>query len=142
MGVLTSPHHGCILGGSSRRPPMKSILASGLIASTMLLGACGSEGDPMEDPPAAAVGGQPDAAGVAYSYPSGPYGEGVGDTIKDMTFVGFVDTAADADDDPFNEPARLWSLHELYRGNDPEAKVIMMNAAAGWCGPCMQEASA
>src|SRR5262249_7971398 len=48
----------------------------------------------------------------------------------------FVD-GADADSNPFNEPVRVFSLHELYSVNDPTAKILMIHSAAGWCGPDM-----
>ncbi len=118
---------------------MKTLLACGLVASLALFTACGGEEDPMGDPPDAG-GGSADAADNTPRYPAGPYGEGPGDVIRDLQWVSFVD-GDDADLDPLNDPVRLLSLSEYYRGNDPDAKVIMINSAAGWCGPCMQEAS-
>jgi thiol-disulfide isomerase/thioredoxin len=121
---------------------MKTLLACGLVASLALFSACGGEEDPMDDPPDAGGGGTPDAdPGTARAYPDGPYGEGTGDTIRNLSWVAYVDTEADSDIDPFNEEPQLFDLSQYYRGNDPEAKVIMINAAAGWCGPCMNEAA-
>jgi hypothetical protein len=64
-----------------------------------------------------------DAAAPA-AYPAGPYGKEVGKTIKNHSFR---DPAAKAD----------VHLADLYKG---DKKILMINASAGWCMACKQEA--
>jgi thiol-disulfide isomerase/thioredoxin len=71
-------------------------------------------------------------------YPDGPFGVSVGDTIKNLRFFAFLDT--DGDGVVYNDDPSFIELAEFYAENDPEAKIIMLNAAAGWCPPCMAEA--
>jgi thiol-disulfide isomerase/thioredoxin len=56
-------------------------------------------------------------------------------TLEDMEFLGFVDIAVD--DQP-----RTIRLSDYYAENRPGTRIIMLSAAAGWCAPCMREASA
>jgi hypothetical protein len=56
-------------------------------------------------------------------------------TLEDMEFSGFVDIAVD--DQP-----RTIRLSDYYAENRPGTRIIMLSAAAGWCAPCMREASA
>jgi hypothetical protein len=56
-------------------------------------------------------------------------------TLEDMEFSGFVDIAVD--DQP-----RAIRLSDYYAENRPGTRIIMLSAAAGWCAPCMREASA
>ena len=78
----------------------------------------------------------PDAAPPAY--PTGPYGYSVGSTIANLSWSGYVD-GADSDSDPFNESARTFELEEYFVGTDPGARIIIINASAGWCGSCQEE---
>src|SRR5262245_27394145 len=55
-------------------------------------------------PDAAAPDGMPSADAGPLTYPPGPYGTDLGDVIANYMWMGYVDSAADADDDPFNEP--------------------------------------
>lgn len=73
------------------------------------------------------------------SYPKGPFGNVRGDVIENLTFTGFIDSDADEDDSPFNEPQHEISLQDFFVNNDPGAKVLLLNSAAGWCGPCVDE---
>ena len=57
------------------------------------------------------------------------------DTLEDMEFLAFVAPA------PGDEP-RTVRLSDYYAENRPGTKIIMINAAAGWCVPCMREAAA
>lgn len=119
---------------------MVRMLASALLVTGWLVAGCGDDdGDGGGTPDAAAE--VPDAGpttDAAYTYPSGPFGTGPEDTIENLSWVGFVDD--DGDGNPFNQEPRIFYLAEYYAENDPDAKVIMVNAAAGWCGPCQQEA--
>jgi thiol-disulfide isomerase/thioredoxin len=55
--------------------------------------------------------------------------------LDDMEFLGFVDI--DTDTQP-----RTIRLSDYTAENRPGTRIIMLNAAAGWCAPCMREASA
>jgi thiol-disulfide isomerase/thioredoxin len=83
----------------------------------------------------------PDATPQLY-YPSGPYGNDEGDVIANLGWMGYIDSNADSDDDPFNEAEGMIMLEDFFVGNDPTAKVIMINSSAGWCGSCQTEAAA
>ena len=97
--------------------------------------------DPGDGAPGAVdAGSSPDTAPHVY-YPSGPYGNGEGDVIENLGWMGYIDSDIDSDDDPFNEPARMILLEEFFIGQDAHAKVIMINSSAGWCGSCQEEAS-
>jgi thiol-disulfide isomerase/thioredoxin len=71
-------------------------------------------------------------------YPPGPYGMTALTVIADEQFLGYCpDSAGDLVSD--NE-ARVFWLHEFYKGNDPSIKVIMINIGAVWCYWCNLEA--
>src|SRR5688572_26651278 len=60
-------------------------------------------------------------------------------TVEDLEFQqGFVDT--DGDGLAFNDAPKVVRLSDFFAANRPGAKIIMLNAAAGWCSPCMHEA--
>jgi thiol-disulfide isomerase/thioredoxin len=112
-------------------------------------------GPEIGDPDAGNLPGTPDAAFVpgdpdAYvpppvpdaappPYPSGPYGYNVGSTVSNLSWTGYIDSATDTDKDPFNEPSRTVTMEEFFVGTDPGARVIIVNASAGWCGSCQEE---
>lgn len=56
------------------------------------------------------------------------------DTIPDLEFLAFLDGETAA-------PVTV-RLSEFFAENRPGARIIMINAAAGWCVPCMREAAA
>jgi thiol-disulfide isomerase/thioredoxin len=58
-----------------------------------------------------------------------------GETIDDMEFSAFLDG------DTAGEPVAV-RLSDYTAAERPGARVIMINAAAGWCAPCMREAEA
>lgn len=70
---------------------------------------------------------------------AGP-GETGQDTLEDMELLGFVDD--DGDGRCWNEEPREVRLSDYLAENRPGTRIIMLNAAAGWCGPCMREAAA
>ncbi|MFH0901840.1 MAG: redoxin domain-containing protein [Pseudomonadota bacterium] len=74
-------------------------------------------------------------------YPNGPYGTAQYSIIKNEEWYGYVDSSADADNDPFNEAPRLFKLQEVYANNDGPAELIMINSSTAWCGYCQQEAA-
>lgn len=90
-------------------------------------------------PPPDAAPPPPDAP-PAVTYPPGPYGNSEGDVIKALSWSGYVDSDADTDNDPFNEPVTTVSLEDFYQGFDPGARIILINASAGWCSVCQDEA--
>lgn len=60
--------------------------------------------------------------------------------LEDMQCLGFVDTNGDRLS--FNDEPRLVRLSDYFAQNRPGTRIIMLNAAAGWCGPCAREAAA
>lgn len=56
------------------------------------------------------------------------------ETIADLEFVGFLD--ADTSE------THSIRLGDYFAENRPGTRIIMINAAAGWCVPCMREAAA
>lgn len=61
------------------------------------------------------------------------------ETLEDMEFEAFVDS--DGDGACCNEEPRTIRLSDYYAENRPGTRIIMINAAAGWCGPCQREAA-
>jgi thiol-disulfide isomerase/thioredoxin len=61
-------------------------------------------------------------------------------TLDDLEFQAFVDSDGDGLSSN-NEPTTL-HLSDYFAANRPGTRIIMINAAAGWCAPCMREASA
>lgn len=62
------------------------------------------------------------------------------ETLEDMALLAFVDD--DADGACCNQEPRTVRLSDYFASNRPGTRIIMLNAAAGWCGPCMREAAA
>lgn len=62
------------------------------------------------------------------------------ETLEDLEFRAFVDS--DGDGLSSNDTPTTIRLSEYFAANRPGTKIIMLNAAAGWCAPCMREASA
>jgi hypothetical protein len=60
--------------------------------------------------------------------------------VEDLELLAFVDSNADGLS--FNDEPRLIHLSDYEARNRPGTRIIMINAAAGWCGPCTREASA
>jgi thiol-disulfide isomerase/thioredoxin len=60
--------------------------------------------------------------------------------MADLRFHGFVD-GTDEGALVYDETATQdFSLEEYYAGFDPDARIIVVNTAAGWCPPCQDEA--
>lgn len=94
--------------------------------------------DAAQLPPDAAP--PPPDAPPAVTYPDGPYGFTEGQVIAALSWSGYADSDADPDDNPFNEPVTTVSLEDYYQGFDPGARIILINASAGWCSVCQEEA--
>jgi thiol-disulfide isomerase/thioredoxin len=60
--------------------------------------------------------------------------------VQDQEFLAFVD--ANGDGLSFNDEPQTIRLSDYFASNRPGTEIVMVNAAAGWCGPCMVEASA
>ncbi|MDP2343903.1 MAG: hypothetical protein Q8O67_23300 [Deltaproteobacteria bacterium] len=58
------------------------------------------------------------------AYPPGPYDTGEGDVLGPLSFLAIDGSAFDIDTAVFA---------------DPEARVLLVNTAAGWCGACVEE---
>jgi hypothetical protein len=82
----------------------------------------------------------PPDAPPAVEYPPQPYGTSESSVIENLSWYGYVDSDADPDNNPFNEPVKLISLSDYYKVHDPKARVIIVNASAGWCSGCQEEA--
>lgn len=59
--------------------------------------------------------------------------------LEDASFTGFVDDNANGQS--FDDAPRTVHFSEFFAQNRPGTRVIMLNAAAGWCGPCQHEAA-
>lgn len=57
------------------------------------------------------------------------------ETVEDLSFQGYVDG------DTASDPVTI-QLSDYFAENKPGTKILMLNAAAGWCVPCMREAEA
>jgi thiol-disulfide isomerase/thioredoxin len=66
-------------------------------------------------------------------------GEPETSTLQDAQLLAFVDD--DGDGMAFNDEPRLIRFSDYLARKRPGTKILMLNAAAGWCGPCMHEAS-
>jgi thiol-disulfide isomerase/thioredoxin len=60
------------------------------------------------------------------------------ETLEDASFLAFVDDNADGAS--FDDAPRELKFSDYFASNRSGTKLIMVNAAAGWCGPCMREA--
>lgn len=115
-----------------------------LLALALPVVACGGGGGDDDDDDTADAAQAADAGidGTPVpTYPEGPYGWAPHNILENVELQGWVDSAIDTDVDPFNEPVRGVKMEEFYAGNDPDAKVLWLNGAAGWCTYCREEAT-
>jgi hypothetical protein len=68
------------------------------------------------------------------SYPEGPYGTKVGDTLPELCFQGWRDPAAAEHDPNRAETVCLSSFNQ-----DGRARVLLVNSSALWCVACRAE---
>lgn len=118
-------------------------LATSLVAFTALVLAagCGSD-DPAA--PTAEKNGQNGAAGgtQAVNYPAGPYGHTKDTVLENKTFQGLVNPSAASFVADEATTAKIQFADFYNPTKDPSKPlVLVMTAAARWCGPCKQEAS-
>lgn len=73
------------------------------------------------------------ACGGAASEPSGQ-------PVEDLELLAFVDD--DGDGLSFDDAPRAVRLSDYFARSRPGTRLIVLNAAAGWCSPCQAEAAA
>ena len=116
-----------------------AILGLSLALGGALAGCSDDAAAPIDAAPSIDVPpGQPDATPGSL-YPPGPYGYEATKIIADEQYPGYVPTAPD--DLVYDNDATTFNFRAFYQGNDPDAKVIMMNIGATWCVYCKDEAS-
>jgi hypothetical protein len=135
----------------------KALLACGLglFVSAGLLG-CGSEGGGGDDstPTPDQIGqkhdftpGQGQPGTDALAYPKGPYGIGKGSIIANYKFVGLPNSQASGDlfgiqlADFYNpDGVSVYPENHPMGAGKPKPKVLLIDVASVWCGPCNYEA--
>jgi len=65
-------------------------------------------------------------------------GDTTGEPVPDLEFMALVDS--DGDGLSFNDELTTIRLSDYFADNRPGTRVILLNAAAGWCDPCAREA--
>ena len=71
------------------------------------------------------------APATGADYPAGPYGYGEGTTLGNLNFVG---KRSDTSTDYSTLPMQAISMADVRQ--QPGAKLILIDGAARWCGPC------
>lgn len=121
---------------------MKTALITSATALALVLSACGGSDAPNQkdfdhgaNAPAPPATETPSAKVVAY--PSGPYGTGLGSTVQNMAFMGWL-TPLDVGFDT-TQLVRV-NLSDYYNpdGTKP-IKAIWLNSSAVWCSACQAE---
>ncbi len=111
----------------------------------MALCACQSgSGDPVAPVPGS-------GSETVDDYPPAPYGINPGDVIRPLCFPGYVnplegigpDFEREICLDQFFNPTDDASYEEgvPFEAGAPKPRVVMINVAAVWCGPCKEEAA-
>lgn len=117
--------------------------ALGLAVLSLGLAGCGKGDTPA---PAFNPNGQPKNNDV--QYPDGPYGVTKGAIIENFQFVGFQNSQVKNDE---TQPIALSDFYNptgdgtfpadsLYGANQAKPRVLLIDVASTWCGPCNQEA--
>lgn len=107
------------------------------------------DADPTQPADAAAVldsaqgpGGEGCGPGI---YPCGPYGTKKGDVVDTLTLEGFADKdylcKANKDLEQDLSVSRTFSFEGFHQGAGKCRQLLWLIFAAGWCGPCMDEAA-
>ena len=60
--------------------------------------------------------------------------------VQDLQFTALVDN--DGDGLSYNDVTSSIRLSDYFADNQPDTRLILLNAAAGWCDPCAREAAA
>lgn len=125
-----------------------------LVSLGLLLGAgcaskaLGEPGDGSDSTPAASAGGSAATGGSVAApsvsadyyredYPAGPYGIGVGATLEDFAFLGWLEPAAVGYDIDQLDTVHLSQFYNPDGRTD--TKLIWINASAVWCSVCRSE---
>ncbi len=74
------------------------------------------------------------------SYPAGPYGLNVGDTIRNLKFEGLKAPKASNYDTKTTDTIALSDYYNP-TGDASKTLALVLTGAARWCGPCQDEAS-
>lgn len=122
-----------------------------LFASAVALSSCSSEPAPEEiDPGIESDGGGQTPDGTtgtdgntqAPDYPPGPYGQSVGNVIKDYVFDGLMNPLA-VNYVSDNTTVTKIAMHQFYnKDKDPSRpRVMLMTWTALWCVYCKQQAA-
>jgi thiol-disulfide isomerase/thioredoxin len=102
-----------------------------LVLASLLIVGCSSATDPNNRGSVPTEG----------NYPLGPYGYAKGSVIANLQFQAKIDpmgaagTAAYANLDP-----QTVNLSDYFQDNNPDVGWLVLTGAAGWCGPCREEA--
>jgi hypothetical protein len=129
---------------------MRKLLALSSLAVFALVSAgCATESEVSDGEEVADIdeGGQEQVQHADAAYPEGPFGDEVGSIIRNYQFRGF------ARPQDGNFAGQVISMSDFYNptgtemhaadsiyGEKPKPKAMMVIIAAGWCGPCQQEA--
>jgi hypothetical protein len=137
---------------------MKAASILALLAVSVVAAACTAKSDP---PPPFEAGPGATQTKTELNYPDGPYGIGVGSTIPNLQFIGYVNAVADNSQmqviqfsDFYNphgldktyvpespdKDDRLFPAGSQYGAGNPKPTVIAIDVASVWCGPCNAEA--
>jgi hypothetical protein len=100
-----------------------------LAAALLLLSAC------TQDPSIGSSNSAVTNVGSPASYPNGPYGFGVGNTIPNLEFLGKPGSASGQTD----LSLRPISLADYQRHGTVKTKALVIIACAAWCEPCQRE---
>jgi thiol-disulfide isomerase/thioredoxin len=74
------------------------------------------------------------------NYPPEPYGYKTGTIIANLQFFGKVDPQGATGTATYSDlDAKTFNFSDYY--NDPSVSWLVLTGAAGWCGPCKEEAS-
>jgi thiol-disulfide isomerase/thioredoxin len=129
-------------------------LGMALVASSALVG-CGSDGSdggagtaPVDVQAPEFVEGQGQLPNATPAYPSGPFGIRVGSILPNYQFIGYPNALADSSAlqtiqfaDFYNPTGTdVYPEGSPYGAGTPKPKALMLQFAAGWCGPCNYEA--
>lgn len=59
--------------------------------------------------------------------------------LEDASFLAFTDDNGNGQ--ASDDPPRTVHFSDYFSSSHPGTRILMLNAAAGWCGPCMHEAA-
>lgn len=121
-------------------------MTRGFAALALLALACSEQAPDQAAPEFPAGSGQPATSPAAY--PDGPYGIGVGSTLRNLRLEGFAAPATAATDlqglalaDFYNPTGtERFPAGSPYGAATAKPKALLIDLCAAWCSPCQQEA--